>query len=85
MKLSTTIEFKSLPEIYEKENAGIKPNTFRIVDIEEDEEIQRNIKNIKYIRISNTNEVICKTSFVAEIKDITRFMTHGLIIYVFSW
>ena len=85
MKLTTTIEFKSLPEIYEKEIAGIKPNTFRIVDIEEDEEIQRNIKKIKYIRISNTDEVICKTSFVVEIKDITRFMTHGLIVYVFSW
>jgi len=85
MELTTTIEFKSLPTIYKKENAGIKPNTVRIVDTEEDVEIQRNIKSIKYIRISNTDTVMCKSSFVAEIKDITRFVSHGLVIYIFSW
>lgn len=85
MRIISTIEFKSLPGIYEKENAGIKSNTVRIVDIEEDAEIQRNINNIKYIRILNTNEVACKTSFVVKIKDITKFQTHGLIIYIFSW
>ena len=85
MNIISTIEFKTIPEIYEKENAGLKPNTVRIVDVEEDAEIQRNIKNIKYIRISNTNEVACKSSFVAEIKDITKFMSHGSIIYIFSW
>lgn len=85
MKFITTMEFKSLPENYEKENRGIKPNTVRIVSVEEDAEIQKNIDNIKYIRICNTNEVICKTSFVAEITDITKFHSHGLIIYIFSW
>lgn len=85
MKIISTIEFKSLPEIYEKELAGIKSNTVRIVDEDEDKEIQRNIKNIKYIRILNTNEVVCKTSFVVKLKDITKFASHGLIIYIFSW
>ena len=85
MKFTTTIQFKSLPENYEKENSGIKPNTVRIVTVEEDAEIQRNIKNIQYIRISNTNTVLRTTSFVATLKDITKFQTHGLIIYIFSW
>lgn len=85
MKFITTVEFKSLPENYEKENAGIKPNTVRIVTVEEDGEIQKNIDNIKYIRISNTNEMVSKSSFVAELKDVTKFKTHGLIIYIFSW
>jgi len=85
MKFITTIEFKSLHVNYIKEASGIKPNTVRIVDVEEDAEIQRNIKNINYIRISDTDTTICKSSFVAEIKDITKFSTHGLIIYIFSW
>jgi len=85
MKFTTTIEFKSLPEFYDKEVSGIKSNTVRVTDAEEDAEIQRNIKSIKYIRISNTDTTMCKSSFVATLKDITKFQSHGLIIYIFSW
>lgn len=85
MKFITTIEFKSIPEFYEKEAEGVKSNTVRIVSKEEDKLIVDHIGSIKYIRIVNTNTVACIKSFLVELTDITRFESYGLIMYIFSW
>ena len=85
MNITLTIEFKSVPEFYEKEVRGIKPNTVRVVSKKEDKLIADHIANIKYIRIVNTNTTACKKSFLVELTDITRFESNGLIMYIFSW
>ena len=86
MKLSTTIEFKSDPAFFDKEQSGIKNNTIRIVDINEDSKILSIIDDIKYIRIVNTDNTICTSSFVRTITDITRYATdNGVIMYIFTW
>lgn len=82
--IKNVIYFKSYPEYYDKEVSGIKPNTVRIVDEEEDIEIQEFSKNIKdkFIEIGNP-----KTGdhFGRLLTDITRFEHPPLIIYIFSW
>ena len=85
MELTTTIEFKSLPEFYEKEADGRKSNTTRFVSEKEDAIIQDRFNDIKYIKIKNTNERYCKESFVRRLRDISRFKSCGQIIYIFSW
>jgi hypothetical protein len=94
MEIETTIEFKSLPVHYIKEANGRKCNTVRIVSEKEDKIIAERIGEINSIRIKNTDEVIrikntdevsSKQSFVRRLRDITRFETQGLIIYIFSW
>lgn len=85
MEIETTIEFKSLPVHYIKEANGCKCNTVRIVSEKEDKIIAERIGEINSIRIKNTDEVSSKQSFVRRLRDITRFETQGLIIYIFSW
>lgn len=87
MILTTTIEFKSVPEIYEKEASGIKNNTVRFVNAEEDKKILSVIKDIKFIRIVNTDNKICTSCFVRSITDITRYINPKdlAIIYIFTW
>lgn len=85
MEIETTIEFKSLPVHYIKEANGRKCNTVRIVSEKEDKIIAERIGEINSIRIKNTDEVSSKQSFVRRLRDITRFETQGLIIYIFSW
>jgi hypothetical protein len=85
MKLSTTIEFKSIPEIYEKESSNLKNNTVRAVTKDDDRRI-RSCENIAYIRIVNRDNRSCTSSFVRTITDITRYVTiSNEIIYVFTW
>ena len=85
MKFSTTIVFKSIPEYYRKEILGIKNNTVRFVDIIEDKKLLSILNDIKCIRIVNTDDSICTSSFIRTITDITRYEKNGLIIYIFTW
>ena len=87
MKYITTIEFKSEPEMYEKESSGIKNNTVRFVDNEEDEKILSILDDIKFIRIVNTDDRICTSSFVRSLRDITRYVCKETlqVIYIFTW
>ena len=87
MKLSTTIEFKSEPEFYTKESSGIKNNTVRIVNGDEDKKILSILDDINYIRIVNIDDRICTDSFVRTLTDITRYICKDnlQIIYIFTW
>lgn len=85
MKLSTTIEFESIPEVYEKESSRLKNNTVRAVTKDEDRRI-RSCENITHIRIVNRDNRSCTSSFVRTITDITRYVTvSNEIIYFFTW
>jgi hypothetical protein len=75
-----TIFFKSLPEYYDKEYSGKKPNTVRIVSEEEDNLIQ--ISEIDFIMIENT---VTGKEFIRLLIDITRFVYNDFIIYIFSF
>jgi len=87
MNLITTIEFKSEPEFFDKEHSGIKNNTFRIVSVSEDKKILSMIDDIKYIRITNTDDRICTMSFTRSLTDISRYINKNNleIIYIFTW
>lgn len=87
MKLITTIGFKSVSNMFEKEHSGIKNNTVRFVNKDEDKKISSIIDDIKYIRITNTDDRICTSSFTRTIKDITRYINPDdlKIIYIFTW
>ena len=87
MNIKVEIEFKSIPDIFDKERSGIKNNTVRFVNEDEDKEILAIINNIKSIRIINTNNIICDTSFVRTITDITRYVNPDdlKILYIFTW
>lgn len=87
MKLITTIGFKSVPDMFEKEHSGKKNNTTRFVNKDEDKKILAIIDNIKYICITNTDNRICTSSFTRTIKDITRYINPVdlKIIYIFTW
>jgi hypothetical protein len=86
MKLTTTIEFKSEPDMFEKESKGIKNNTVRFVNKDEDKKILAVFNNIKYIRIIKANSEYI-TSFIRTITDITRYVNPEdlKIIYIFTW
>lgn len=83
MKYNRIIEFKSTEENYRKESCDVKRNTVRIVSIGEDEDIKAYIEDIKYVGIINKNNVT--KTMIRRLTDITRFESHGLIIYIFSW
>ena len=87
MNIKAQIEFKSEPDIFDKEQLGIKNNTVRFVSKEEDKEILAIIDNIKSIRIINTNNIMCETSFVRTIIDITRYVNPDdlKVVYIFTW
>ena len=80
MEVNRIIEFKSTEENYKKELCGVKRNTVRIVSVSEDEDIKTYMKNIKFIGIAYNCE-----RMVRKLTDITRFESHGIIIYIFSW
>lgn len=87
MNIKAQIEFKSTPDMFDKEQSGIKNNTVRFVNIDEDKEILAIINNIKNIRIINTNDLMCNNSFVRTIIDITRYVNPDdlKIVYIFTW
>ena len=86
MDIISTVSFKSVKSIFDKEVSGIKNNTVRLVSKEEDETLENCLDNIKYITISC--ETICsdyKRVFLREIKDITRIEQNNIIFYIFAW
>jgi hypothetical protein len=87
MNIKAEIEFKSTPDMFEKEESGVKNNTVRFVNKDEDKEILAIISNIKSIRIINTNNIMCEISFVRIITDITRYINPDdlKILYIFTW
>ena len=87
MNIKAQIEFKSTPDMFEKEQSGIKNNTVRFVNKDEDKKILATIGNIKSIRIINTKDIMCENSFVRTITDITRYVNPDdlKIIYIFTW
>lgn len=87
MKFVTTIEFKSEPEFFDKEQSGVKNNTVRLVTNTEDKKILSMLDDIKYIRIVNTNDIMYTSSFVRTLTDITRCVNPNdlKIIYIFTW
>ncbi len=87
MEYITTIEFKSEPEFYIKESSGIKNNTVRMVNAEEDKKILSVLDDIKFIRIVNTDNRISTDSFVRTLTDITRYVCKDIyqIVYIFTW
>lgn len=87
MNITTTIEFKSVSEMFDKEQSGKKNNTVRFVDKVEDEKILSIIQDIKFIRIVNTDNTIYTSSFVRTLTDITRYINPKdlAIIYIFTW
>ena len=87
MEVITTIEFKSEQKLFAKERRGIKNNTVRFVNKDEDKKILSILDDIKYIRITNVNNAICTTSFTRSLKDITRYINPDdlKIIYIFTW
>ena len=87
MNIKAIIEFKSTPDIFDKEQSGIKNNTVCFVNEDEDKEILAIMNNIKDIRIINTNDVMCNNSFMRTITDITRYVNPDdlKIVYIFTW
>jgi hypothetical protein len=78
------VVFKSIPEIYDKEKRGIKPNTARFVDDFSD-------YRFKDLRDGSANEIeIVNTktneSFVRDIQDITFFYPEDKpTLVIISW
>ena len=75
-----TIIFKSLPEHWQKEHSGIKPNTVRHLDADEYEALVR--ADVEYIKIVNT---VTHEAFTREIEDITCGIVGKMPVWVFSW
>lgn len=82
MELIALIEFKSTEDNFRKEATGIKNNTVRVMNMDEMNKVDYDIDRIKYIKISCVDGI---QSFVRELTDITRFETHGVFFYIFSW
>lgn len=86
MEFNTIVKFKSTEDNYRKEANGVKRNTVRIMSGEEDSYLQFVLPNIKFIKISCINYNCIETEYmIRPLTDITRFESHGLIIYIFSW
>lgn len=86
MEFNTIIKFKSVEDNYRKEYGGEKRNTVRIVTEKEDIYLQFILKDIKFIKISCLNFKSRENEYmIRSLTDITRFESHGLIIYIFSW
>jgi len=87
MDIKAQIEFKSEHAMFEKEQSGIKNNTVRFVNEDEDKEILAIINNIESIRIINKDDITDDVSFIRTITDITRYVNPDdlKIIYIFTW
>lgn len=86
MEFSTIIKFKSEKVNYRNEASGVKRNTVRVMDESEDKYLQFVLKDVKFIKISCINNSCKEIEYmIRAITDITRFESHGLIIYIFSW
>lgn len=79
------VEFKSVPEFFEKERSGKKPNTERFFEDDTDERLTKlDLGLAKRIRITNTDT---KEAFERTITDITRWPNPNGedLIWVISW
>ena len=86
MEFNITVKFKSVEDNYRKEAKGVKRNTVRVVSREEDKYLQFVLEKIKFIKISCINLNLKEYEHILRpLTDITRFESHGLIIYIFSW
>lgn len=77
------VEFKSNPEIWKKEMMGIKPNTFRKVDMNDERfKILKQFSEgyINYLDIKIINEIECR-AFERQVKDVTFWEDYVII----SW
>lgn len=72
-----TVEFKSIPRMWNKEQLGIKPNTFRKID-ENDERFKALRKGCKYIKEINAETL---EFFTRTIIDYTEWDGYAII----SW
>lgn len=81
-KQSDFVEFSSLPKFYDKEKSGLKNNTIRVIDKDDERFRLVNLWAIKkkygYIRIRNTET---KEFFEREIKDISFYN----YMWIISW
>ena len=86
MNISATIEFKSIKSNYVKEQSGIKPNTVRVLNPEEQASFKFIWEQINYIKI--TYSPYNGQCFVRRLIDITEFEIEELkpnMLYIFSW
>ena len=72
------IEFKSIPEMFEKEKSGRKPNTLRIVNLDDERFDLLKDKKVSHITIQNTET---KEEFTRKITDITLWNGQ----FIISW
>lgn len=85
-----TIAFKSLPDLFTVERDGIKPNTVRLLNEQESDELEEMwgcIEKIKIIKSTNLDELFVRR--VISITDITAALKlplkKGWRCVVFSW
>jgi hypothetical protein len=83
-KIKLEVEFKSLPEYYEKERLGLKCNTVRLHDKRGDNRfnlldlwLAGELREL-YVKIKNTDT---KKIFKRKITDVTKFDDY----YIISW
>lgn len=72
------VEFKSVPENYEKEKNGRKPNTVRVLDLWDMRFLFLSLKSPQIIRIKNTKT---GETFARKITDITFWNGE----FIISW
>jgi len=86
MNISNTIEFKSTKKNYRVEQAGLKPNTVRILDINEQEDLESVKDRLNCIQITLSTDT--REYFRRELTNITEFEIEELkpnMLYIFSW
>ena len=78
-----TVIFQSMPVMYEKEESGVKPNTVRILEFHEEDDLMRAGERLTHIQI---RESYHKHRFMRELTDISKIgEILGKSVYVFSW
>lgn len=79
------IHFKSEPTNYWVEEEGMKKNTVRHIDAEEEEMFSRDYLEgyIRYICIHNSLDH--NDFFIREITDTTHATIEGVDLWIFSW
>ncbi len=84
-----TIIFKSVPDLFADEFAGIKPNTVRLLSKKEAEEVTNKWGCIDYIQIVKSTDGLNFKRELSSTLDITDVFNLDLPderrIYVFSW
>jgi hypothetical protein len=85
--MTQVVNFKSIPEYYQKEERGIKNNTVRVWERFDkrfkllDDFIYGAIDDLE-IKITNTET---GESFTRRIRDVTEFEVAGKPLYIITW